>query len=125
MAYSDTLNFVTGDTLPALNLTLKDKNSAASGLVLDPDNSATWEPINIAGATIKLRLRELGQTALADTRTMVIEGNGTTGKCFTNFAATSFPTAATYEGEVEITFANGTKQTVHDLVKFKVRADFV
>jgi hypothetical protein len=44
MAYSETLNFVTGDTLPALTLTLKDKNSAASGSTLDPDNSATWEP---------------------------------------------------------------------------------
>jgi hypothetical protein len=124
MAYSNTLNFVTGDTLPALNLTLKDKNSAASGLVLDPDNSATWDPINIAGATIKLRLRVLGQTALADTRTMVIVGNGTTGKCFTDFAANTFSAAGTYEGEVEITYANGDKQTVHDLVKFKVREDF-
>ena len=123
MAYSETLNFVTGDTLPALTLTLRDKNSAASGAVLDPDNSATWEPINITGATVKLRLRLVGQTALADTRTLLVT-NGTGGICTTDFATTTFATPGTYEGEVEISFSNGNKQTVHDLVKFKVREDF-
>ena len=123
MAYSETLNFVTGDTLPALTLTLRDKNSAASGAVLDPDNSATWEPINITGATVKLRLRLVGQTTLADTRTLLVT-NGTGGICTTDFATTSFATSGTYEGEVEISFSNGNKQTVHDLVKFKVREDF-
>ena len=85
MAYSETLNFVTGDTLPALILTLKDKNSAASGSILDPDNSATWEPINISGATVRLRLRLIGETALADTRTCLIT-DATAGVCQTDFA---------------------------------------
>ena len=76
MAYSETLNLVVGDTLPALNLTLKDKNSAASGSVLDPDNSATWAPIDITGATVRLRLRELGTTAITDTRVFSVT-NGT------------------------------------------------
>jgi len=35
-----------------------------------------------------------------------------------------FPSAGTYEGEIEITFSGGGKQTVNDLVKFKVRDDF-
>ena len=123
MAYSDTLNFVVGDTLPALNLTLKDKNTAASGVTLDPENSATWAPINITGATVRLRLRELGSTTLADTRTCsVVSGSG--GTCTTNFATTTFSTAGTYEGEIEVTHANGSIQTVYDLVKFKVRDDF-
>lgn len=123
MAYSATLNFVTGDTLPALTLTLRDKNSAASGATLDPDNSATWEPINITGAAVKLRLRLVGQTAIVDTRTLLVT-NGTGGICTTDFATTTFATPGTYEGEVEISFSNGNKQTVHDLVKFKVRQDF-
>jgi hypothetical protein len=123
MAYSETLNFVTGDTLPALILTLKDKNSAASGSILDPDNSATWEPINISGATVRLRLRLIGETALADTRTCLIT-DATAGVCQTDFASDTFSAAGTYEGEVEITYQNGNKQTVHDLVKFKVREDF-
>ena len=123
MAYSSTLNFVVGDTLPALDLALKDKNTAASGSVLDPENSATWNPINITGATVKLRLRELGSTVISDTRTCLIT-NATGGLCSTDFATTSFANAATYEGEVEINYANGSVQTVFDLVRFKVRADF-
>lgn len=123
MAYSETLNFVTGDTLPALTLTLKNKNAAVSGSILDPDNSATWEPVNISGATVRLRLRKVGETALADTRTFLIT-NATDGICETDFATDTFSAAGTYEGEVEITYANGNKQTVHDLVRFKVREDF-
>jgi len=123
MAYSDTLNFVVGDTLPALDLTLRDKNTAASGATLDPENSATWAPINITGATVRLRLRELGSTTLTDTRTCLIT-SGTGGTCTTDFSTDSFPTAGTYEGEVEITFSTGGIQSVYDLVRFKVRNDF-
>jgi len=124
MAYSDTFNFVTGDTLPALTLTLKDKNTAASGAVLDPDNSDTWDAIDLTSSTVLLRLRKVGETALTDTRTMIIT-NPTAGKCETNFATTTFATSGTYEGEVEITYTgSGAKQTVHELVKFKVREDF-
>ena len=123
MAYSETLNLVVGDTLPALNLTLKDKNSAASGSVLDPDNSATWAPIDITGATVRLRLRELGTTAIIDTRIFSVT-NGTAGQCTTNFETTTFGTAGTFEGEIEITHANNSIQTVYDLIKFKVRDDF-
>ena len=47
MAYSDTLNLVTGDTLPELTFTLRDSNAAASGQTLDPNNSATWAPIDV------------------------------------------------------------------------------
>jgi hypothetical protein len=32
--------------------------------------------------------------------------------------------AGEYEGEVEITFADGQIQTVYDVLKFKVREDF-
>jgi hypothetical protein len=65
----------------------------------------------------------VGETALADTRTFLIT-NATDGICETDFATDTFSAAGTYEGEVEITYANGNKQTVHDLVKFKVREDF-
>jgi hypothetical protein len=32
--------------------------------------------------------------------------------------------AGDYEGEIEITFADGQVQTVYDLLKFKIREDF-
>jgi len=124
MAYSDTLNYVVGDTLPALDLTLRDKNTAASGLSLDSDNPNTWAPIDISGATVKLRLRELGSTTIVDTRTCSIVGSGSTGQCTTIFATNSFSTAGTYEGEIEITHSSGNIQSVNDLIKFKVRDSF-
>lgn len=124
MAYSSTINYVVGDTLPILELRLKDRNSAASGATLDPDDNTTWAPINISGATVRLRIRELGSTDLHGTLTCTITA-GTAGECATNFVAAPFTSSGTYEGEVEIEFSGGTgKQTVYDLVKFKVRDDF-
>ena len=123
MAYSQTLNMVVGDTLPELVVTLKDSNTAKTGQVLDSDNSDTWDEIDITGATVRLRIREIGTTTITDTRTMTIT-NATGGECSTNFSASSFPKAGTYEGEIEMTFSTGGIQTVHKLVKFKVRDDF-
>jgi hypothetical protein len=123
MAYSDTLNLVTGDTLPELTFTLKESNTAASGLTLDQNNSATWEPINVTGATVKLRLRELGSTSVKSTLTCSVT-NGSAGKVATDFPTGTLDTAGTFEGELELTFPNGGIQTVNDLIKFKVRSDF-
>ena len=123
MAYSDTLNLVTGDTLPELTFTLRDSNAAASGQTLDPNNSATWAPINVTGATVKLRLRELGSTSVKSTLTCSVT-NGSAGKVATDFPAGTLDTAGTFEGELELTFPNGGIQTVNDLIKFKVRSDF-
>ena len=123
MAYSDTLKLVTGDTLPELTFTLKDSNTAVSGLTLDEDNSATWAPINVTGATVKLRLRELGSTSVKATLTCAVT-DGSAGKVATDFPAGTLDTAGTFEGELELTFPNGGIQTVNDLIKFKVRSDF-
>lgn len=123
MAYSDTLNLVAGDTLPELTFTLKDSNTAASGSTLDPNNSATWAPIDVTGATVRLRIRELGSTTVKNTLTCTVT-DGTGGKVITDFPAGTLDAAGTFEGEIEITFAAGGIQTVYDLVKLKVRGDF-
>ena len=123
MAYSTTLKMVVGDTLPEITVTLKDSNTAASGQTLDANNSDTWAAINLTGATVRLRLRELGSSTITDTRSMTVT-SASQGKCATNFTTNSFPSAGTYEGEVEMTTSSGGVQTVYDLLKFKVRDDF-
>jgi len=123
MAYSQTINLVTGDTLPELTLTLRDSSTAASGVTLDPNDSSTWAPINVSGATVRLRLRELGSTTVKSTLTCSVT-DGSAGKVATDFPAGTLDTAGTFEGEIEITFASGGIQTVYDLIKFKVRGDF-
>ena len=123
MAYSDTLKLVAGDTLPELTFTLRDSNAAASGQTLDPNNSATWAPIDVTGATVRLRLRELGSTPVKSTLTCTVT-NGTAGKVVTDFPTGTLDTAGTFEGEIEITFSTGGIQTVYDLIKLQVRSDF-
>lgn len=124
MAYSETLNLVTGDTLPELTFALKDSNAAASGKSLDSNNPDTWSPIGLVGTdVVRFRLRELGSSTVKSTITCTIT-DGTNGKVATNFPAGTLDKAGTFEGEIEITFANGNVQTVYDLVKLKVRADF-
>jgi hypothetical protein len=38
--------------------------------------------------------------------------------------AGALDTAGSFEGEIEITFADGTVQTVYDRLRFKVREEF-
>jgi hypothetical protein len=123
MSYSQTLNVVTGDTLPAMTFTLRDSNTAASGYTLDPNDSSTWAAINITSATVVLRIREIGSTDTPTSLTgAVIDGSA--GTVLISFEDDTFPAAGQYEGELEVTFSGGGIQTVVDLIKFKVRESF-
>ena len=122
MAYSETVKFVTGDTLPEVTLTLRDSNTAASGKTLDSNDDSTWAPINLTGATVKLRIREVGSDTVIKTLKMSVT-DATNGKAATDFPAT-WTNPGVYEGEVEITFSTGGIHTIYDLIKFNVRGDF-
>ena len=125
MAYYETINVVAGDSKPEINLTLKDANTAASGLTLDPDDSTTWAIIDITDPTIVVKFRLLGTTVILDTMTCVKVGPYTDGVCYMPWNATTLDVAAgTYEGEIELTYTNGKILTLFDRLKFKVRADF-
>lgn len=123
MAYSHSIKLVVGDTLPELFITLRDSNSPALGKVLDPNNPATWAPINVTGATVKLKVREFGSSTLHATLTCYVN-NGPAGIVYTDFPEGTWNKAGKFEGEVEITFSTGGVQTVQDLLEFKVRGEF-
>jgi len=123
MAYSDTIKFVVGDTLPSLEFTLKDSNTAASGKTLDTENSDTWAAIDLSGGSVKLRIREVGKTTVLSTITATISAPSA-GTCILVFPSGTWSTAGTFEGELEFTKSDGNIQTVQDLIKFKVRDDF-
>jgi hypothetical protein len=123
MAYSQTLNLVTGDTLPELTFTLKDSQAAAPNSILDLEDSSTWDPIDVTGASVKLRIRQLGSTTIKSTLICTVT-DGSGGKVATNFPTGTLDTVGTFEGELEVTFPSGGIQTVHDLIKLKVRGDF-
>ena len=118
MAYSDTIKYVVGDTKPVITVTVKDSNTAESGFTLDAQNPATWDVISIASSTVKLFLRKVGSTTLSG-------GSPSSDGTVTFTPATStFATAGTYEGEIEVTYDDGTVMTINDLLKFNVRDEF-
>ena len=123
MAYSSTVKLVVGDTLPELNFTLKDSNTAASGKTLDEEDNTTWAAVNLTGGSVKLRIREVGTTTVLSTITATLS-SPSTGECSLIFPSGTWTAAGTYEGEIEFTKSDGNIQTVQDFIKFKVRDDF-
>jgi len=109
---TDKIKLVQGDTRPAIVCTITDET--------------TGDPVNITGATVVLKFRPVGSTTLQATVTGTVT-SGSTGQVA--FYPASTPAMLTgdagdYEGEIEITFADGQIQTVYDLLKFKIREDF-
>ena len=123
MAYSYTLDLVQGDTLPQLTMTLRDANMAAAGKVLDPEDSSTWAPINITGGTVRLKLRVAGAQEVKETL-VGFATDAATGQVTFVFTDTTLSDVATLEGEIEYTDANDDIQTVYDLIRLRVRAQF-
>lgn len=108
---ADKIKLVQGDTRPQIQVTLTDENTGAV--------------IDISGATCKLYFRAVGTSTILDTLNGVVT-NGEGGVVVFLWNQETLSVAAgEYEGEVEVTFPNGAGvQTVYDLLKFKVRADF-
>lgn len=109
---AEKIKLVQGDTKPAIVCRLTD--------------DTTGNPLGITGATVRLKFRAAGATTL----TATVTGTVTDGP---NGEVVFYPASAPamlqgepgdYEGEIEITFADTTVQTVYDLLKFKVREDF-
>lgn len=109
---AEKIKLVQGDTKPAIVCRLTD--------------DTTGLPLGITGATVRLKFRAAGATTL----TATITGTVTDGA---NGEVVFYPASAPemlqgepgdYEGEIEVTFADTTIQTVYDLLKFKVREDF-
>ena len=123
MAYSHTIKLVTGDTKPTLTIQIRDAATAATGATLDENDETTWAPVNLTGATVKLRIRELGETTVKSTLTCSVT-DGSNGKVATDWPTGTLDTAGTFEGEIEVTDSGGGIQTVYDLVKLQVRSDF-
>lgn len=102
------------------------KDDTRPALVCNITDDTTGAVISITGATVLLKFRAAGATYLQATVTGSIT-DGPNGQV--TFYPSSNPAMLTgdagdYEGEIEITFADGTVQTVYDVLKFKVRADF-
>lgn len=109
---SNIIKLVQGDTAPALVCTITDETTGAV--------------VNIAGATVVLKMRAVGSTTLQATVTGSVT-NGSAGQV--TFFPISNPlmlsgAAGNYEGEIVITFPDTSVQTVYQTLKFLVKAEF-
>lgn len=107
---SEKIKLVQGDTRPQVKVTLTD--------------DTTGDPIDLGTGTVRMRFRAAGDSTVLSTLV------GTIVNSVGGVVVFSWPDGALnvdagdYEGEIEITFADTTVQTVYDLLKFKLREQF-
>lgn len=119
---------VRGDTRPQIGTTIKDVD--------------TGVPVNLVGCTAKLYFRAAGGSALQATLNGILlagiededgvissappyDTPGSGGRVAFPWAVGDLDTdPGDYEGEIEVTFGDGTKQTVYEPLKFKLREQF-
>lgn len=125
---AEKIKLVQGDTRPQLVLSLTDET--------------TGNPIDISSATVRVKFRAAGDTTILATLlgspvpgrvlddgsidvTSPFDQSGKGGRCVVGWTAGALnQPAGDYEGEIEITFADNSIQTVYDLLKFKLREEF-
>jgi hypothetical protein len=125
---SERIKLVRNDTRPTIVVDLKDRN--------------TGEAINVSTSTVRMYFRKTGDPTIVATLNgsllpgftneygqLIVDSPynvaGVGGRCSFNWTPTSLTgDPGLYEGEIEITFADTTVQTVFDLVKFRLRDDF-
>lgn len=122
------IKLVQGDTKPTLLVDVKDAN--------------TGLPIDISTATARLKIRMSGASTTKETLVGTLlpgltatDGSvsttapynvaGVGGRVGFTWSSTSLNTAGDMLGEVEVTFADSSIQSVYEVLKFKVREQFV
>lgn len=129
------IKLVKDDTGPPIVASITNKNVVTS-------TNPLGVPINLTGATVVMFFRAVGSTTIKSTLTGTlltgrVQSDGITidtaapynvagagGRVSFAFQATTLDTAGEFEGEIQITNADTTIQTVYDKYKFTVRADF-
>lgn len=107
---TDVIKLVQGDNRPEITCTIENE---------------AGDVISLAGATAQLHFRKKGTTTLLFSVSGALVTDGTDGKVRFNFAGGVLNIEqGRYEGEIEITFPGGDKQTVYEPVQFYLREDF-
>lgn len=122
---SDRIKLVSGDTRPQIYVALYDKTSLT--------------PIDLSQVELVMHFRAQGSTdtlatltgqklpGTVDPTTGAVNDSGANvgvgGRAVFSWAATNLNVdPGYYDGEIVLSFPDGTIQTIYDLVKFKVRA---
>ena len=105
-------NLVAQDTAPQVKATIT--------------RSDTGAVVDMTGATVRMRFRAKTTSSVLFTTTATNVGsNFTDGIAIFVFSSGNLnQPEGFYEGEIEITYANGTVETIFDLLDFYIRSDF-
>lgn len=105
-------NLVKDDTAPQVKATITRSDTGAA--------------VDMGGATVRMYFRAKGTSSVLFTVTATNVGdNFTNGIAIFVFSSGNLNQAeGFYEGEIEITYANGTVETIFDLLDFYLRSDF-
>jgi hypothetical protein len=107
---TDKIRLVQGDTRPYIRMTLRDADGTA---------------INVTNAMVRLKFRAFGTDNTLFTVLALQPNGGGDGVVVFGFPVGALNVEpGPYEGEVEIDFGDDEVQTVYDVVKFTVRAQF-
>jgi hypothetical protein len=107
----DLIYLVQGDSgRPQVQTSITDENTGAV--------------VNITGALPIMKFRMVGSTTLQATLTGIVT-DGPNGVCAFEMTSTALSgDPGNYEGEIQITFSNGSIQSVYDPLRFRMREDF-
>lgn len=109
---TDRIRLVRGDTKPQLRLTLT--------------NQENNQPINLTGATVTLHFRSSESDIFLFSRPAFINPQYAPGGiAYIDWEEGDLDRdGGNYEGEIEIVLADGSRETIYDVLKFKLREDF-
>jgi hypothetical protein len=109
---TDRIKLVRGDTKPQLRLTLT--------------NETTGQPINLTGATVTLHFRAAGSDTVLFSRPALINPQyASSGIAYLDWEEGDLDQeGGNYEGEIEVVLTDGSRETIYDILKFKLREDF-
>jgi hypothetical protein len=106
----NTIKLVQNDTAPSIDVALTDESD---GSPVDVSN---------AGDIVRFYFRKLGASALKATIVCTKPNGGADGLVRISWGASDLDTPGEYEGEIEITFNAGQKQSVYDILSLTIRA---
>lgn len=109
---TERIKLVRGDTKPQIRLTLT--------------NEDTNQPINLSGATVTLHFRAAeSDTVLFSRPAVIIPQHAQNGVVFIDWEDGDLDQeAGSYDGEIEVVTGDGSRETIYDLLKFRIREDF-
>ena len=109
---TERIKLVRGDTKPQIRLTLTSEENN--------------QPINLTGATVTMHFRASESDTVLFSRLAFINPEyAATGIAYIDWEEGDLDQdGGSYEGEIEVVMADGSRETVYDLLKFKLREDF-